>query len=231
MVSTSPEGAPASAYVTPISPPRGPPEANWCSTCRFRSGSLNPQQQSKMAPLGLVFHMGRNFGLICPRTGLTHLTAEFEDWIHMKTGEWPRFEVLPEFQPSRNENYLGSHGGTSLPSRWVMKALFDIYTSSELILVFPVIDSVLFLDTIELAYDASALASTDHTIAKACVFAFLAISKCYFASTKESAYVDDMACAREAHRLLLSVREFSLNSLQATCMLVSTILPSTSILC
>lgn len=220
ILSNSTDGVSASAYVTPVSPARGPPEANWCSTCRFRSG--NPQQKSKMAPLGLLFHMGRNFGLICPRTGLTHLTADFEDWIHLKTGEWPRFEVLPEFQPSRDGVVMDQNHSTPLPPRWVMDALFDLYISSELILVFPIIDSILFPDTIELAYDGSAAGSVDYTIAKASVFAFLALSRCYFASKKPSTYVDDQACAREAHKQLVSVREFSLNTLQATCMLVRT---------
>lgn len=190
-----------------------------CQACQFRPGAPSSAQFHRRTPQGQIFHIGRSFGIACPRSGIPHLTREFQDWIYAKTNRWPQFEIV--YDPGRDavQRFDGGYRAVRLPGRWVIDSLFKAWSDSELALVFPVAEPVLFKKTIDRAWDENDN-SSEYYRARLAVFAFLALASTHFVNLKASGYVDPEACATEAEKMLHMLTDPSLETLQASCMLV-----------
>lgn len=88
--------------------------------------------------------------------------------------------------------------------------------------MFPVIDRILFQDTLSLAYESSTEPlSLDRISAKSCVYAFVSIICLFQGRVAEIPFLDSDACAQKAYYLLTdALEDTSLTSLQAVFMLV-----------
>lgn len=117
-----------------------------------------------------------------------------------------------------------------LPPQGVVHVYFDIYRSSLMQRVFPVVDPVLFGDTIRTAYQQSQPSDQyGHASAKACVFAFLAFASILHGGDYDLASlppVDSEAFATKAKCLLPQFMQetTTLDGLQSVTMLVSSCL-------
>lgn len=191
------------------------PKNHWCTVCQSKSGLKTP--------LGHIFHLGLDFGVICLGTGMLHLTDYFQDWIHTKTGLWPQFDAVTDLKPNSTTTTLpqGDDEIGHLPDRSVTDALFEEYISCDFMLIFPYLDVVLFREVIDNVYANQDATTSELRIAKASVYAFLALMGNYMPSQRADKYVNGDLCAFEAKRLLQAQNEFSLDELQATCLLVS----------
>lgn len=103
----------------------------------------------------------------------------------------------------------------------MIDSLFKAWSDSELALVFPVAEPVLFKKTIDLAWDETGN-SSEHYRARMAAFAFLALASTHFVNIKASSYVDPEACATEAEKMLYMLTDPSAEMLQTACMLVRT---------
>lgn len=109
-----------------------------------------------------------------------------------------------------------------LPERSIVEVCADLFHQSAFRLVFPVIDRVLFQDTLALAYEPSEGASrVDRLSAIGCVNAFLAMMCVFHGQTTLLPPLDCDGFALKAHRVLPTVTgHASLHSLQTVFMLV-----------
>lgn len=221
--------SPISQISTPESlvqaqPARPKPPNSWCNTCRVPSKAQPSRRLSRNSSLDQILYSGNNFGIVCPQTGFPHFTQQCEEWVHSRTGQWPRFEYNSDFVRTSSSSSLLSSSKIQLPKRWVVQLLFEEYSNSDLILVFPVVDIVLFKDTIALAYSTNHHAQRDQLAAKACVYAFLAIAGNHCPSSKATAFFDCNACAKAAQYLLLEcTKVVDIIILQTILMLVGTV--------
>jgi len=101
--------------------------------------------------------------------------------------------------------------------------IFNIFNHSAFSLVFPLVDKVLFEDTLTLAYQPhSESIPLECVSAKSCVLAFVSNIYLYQRREVEIPYLAGNACAIKARRLLSpTLEEASLTNLQAVFMLVS----------
>ena len=123
--------------------------------------------------------------------------------------------------PSTSSEKTSPNGVVDLPERSTTERLFHAFLRSGFSLCFPLVDRVLFQDTLRLAYstpdDPSDL---EYIGARACVFAFVAIVSSH--SLAGSSHVDTDGCARQGQLLLADVLEDGgLTTLQTVFMLVS----------
>lgn len=100
------------------------------------------------------------------------------------------------------------------------QTLFYSFLRSGFSLVFPVVDRVLFEDTLRIAYSTPDDTSDPEYIgAKACVFVFVAIASAHM--LEGSMYVDSDACAKQGQLLLSDcLEDASITTLQTVFMLV-----------
>lgn len=103
-----------------------------------------------------------------------------------------------------------------------MQSLLQTYLCSDFWLVFPLVDGVLFEETVRRAYaPQSTLQPLEHISAKACVFAFLSIASTHFPDSEAAEYVDPDVTAKEAQMLLSDfLEDTSITTLQTVFMLV-----------
>ncbi|KAK5991595.1 ABC-transporter-regulating transcription factor-like protein [Cladobotryum mycophilum] len=190
------------------------------------------------AVLGQIYFAGQNLGTLCSRNGFPHLTARGEQWIYSRTGQLPSFQRLSlsyspdphhddhhteHLPPVPTEPPQVTQGQRAvLPERWVTEYLLQAFLETDFSLVFPLVERVLFQQTIRLAYCSRGSAPTlEQKSAKACVLMFLAIGGCHFREQEAASYVDSDACAKEAQSLLAEVLEdVSVTTLQTAIMLV-----------
>ena len=221
-ISVSPQQAP--------SPPQAVGE-EWYSSvpiiCHRQYPTPPPPSTSTVTTLGKVYFGGSYLGFINSHNSMPSLSEEGQRWIFSATGEWP---TLPNFHEvdslARRRpalSYLKKADPAELPKIWVVRSLLDQYLQSDLSHVFPVIDPVLFQDTIAQAYGPLCEERALEIVsAKASVLAFLAFTGLHFTETVAGSYMDTDACAAQSQVLASSVLEDSgLTALQATVFLVS----------
>ena len=205
-----------------------------CPVCRSKSSAQLPSRRVTHTPLGQIYFAGQNFGAICCRNGVPHFTASGEQWIHSRTGQWPRFgdiygseTAAPPGLPVAastlyslsNRSYQGHDA--QLPSRWVVQSLLDEFIASDFSLVFPLVDRVLFEETAKLAYSRQKPLMCEYVGAKACVFAFVSMASSNFPDLEAASHIDPDACAKEAQILLADfLEDASITTLQTMFMLV-----------
>lgn len=180
---------------------------------------------------------GREFGVISLITGIPFLLPEGQQWVQSRTGQKIAFDKLsPASPPWEKQRALSSNSRLmnlqtenpfELPPQDVVQAYFKIYRSSLMQRVFPVVDPVLFGDTIRTAYQQLHPRNQyGQASAKACVFAFVAFASILHSHDFDVTTlppVDSETWATKAKCLLPQfVQETTtLDGLQAVMMLVS----------
>ncbi|KAH7124339.1 hypothetical protein EDB81DRAFT_872478 [Dactylonectria macrodidyma] len=162
--------------------------------------------------------------------GLAILSEKSQRWVSSKTGETVSFHKFRlVLQPPRDYSLplssLEFHGSLGhlydLPGREFVKDALGTYFRSSIRLIFPLIDPILFDETMTLAYDPwHGQLSADRICAKACVLAFASVMK-YFGETGENPYsLDSNTYAAKAFHMLSDMLDFpSVVLLQALVML------------
>ncbi|KND87494.1 putative transcriptional regulatory protein [Tolypocladium ophioglossoides CBS 100239] len=207
-----------------------------CPTWQRRGLGLVSPPSSRLtnAVLGQIYFGGQNLGTICSRNGIPHLTALGEQWIYSRTGQRPSFQSLDDGdthgtdQPASHSpplllSYQISPGQkTELPEKWVVQSLLRAFLCSDFRLMFPLVDRVLFEETIQLAYGPqSTLQPLEHISAKACVFAFLSLASSHFPDNEAVGHVDCDAFAEAAQTLQSDfLEDTSITTLQTIFMLL-----------
>ncbi|KAH8671688.1 hypothetical protein BX600DRAFT_459547 [Xylariales sp. PMI_506] len=121
------------------------------------TGSQHLGSYPPIAPLGEVHFAGNRLGEINPYTGLPSFSADGERWIQERTGEVSSFPQT-DISYWKQQRYAYSStntmvtGDPKLPERDYTEAYFSMYCSNHLRFVFPVVDPVLFRQTIDSAY-------------------------------------------------------------------------------
>ncbi|KAK5655073.1 hypothetical protein OQA88_5972 [Cercophora sp. LCS_1] len=141
-------------------------------------------------------------------------------WIHTCTGQHAVLPSLPDDPAVASQPSSGLD--LSLPPRTLAESYLDFFRKSHIKLEFPVIDTVMFQDTIQAAYmQMDGLPSPASLIARTCVLAFLSVVS-FFEGENEFANLsaDGNACALKAQHLLSKIgQDISLTTLQAMLML------------
>lgn len=111
----------------------------------------------------------------------------------------------------------------ALPERTVVEKFLQAFHNSAVRLIYPVIDYVLFQESIAVAYEPwEKMPSLKQTTAKACVLAFLSMMGIFHGRLSFLPPVDWDACATLAHSFLSQILdEASVEGLQTASMLVS----------
>ncbi|KAG6067789.1 hypothetical protein E4U16_005486 [Claviceps sp. LM84 group G4] len=210
-----------------------------CSVCRSEQVSevLGFSQRSlQSAPLGQIYFTGQQFGAVCPRSGIPHLTSYCEQWISERTGQKSNFRELSSKnvhesndlirvpEPHMNSGFpTQSTGLLFLPEKRILESLVAEFAASEFSLVFPLINRVLFEETVRLAYtedDAEPLLG--RLAARACVLAFASLTSYHFPASPATAGIDGEVCAKAAQLIIADITEdASITTLQTVLILVS----------
>ncbi|KAE8371911.1 hypothetical protein BDV26DRAFT_286391 [Aspergillus bertholletiae] len=130
--------------------------------------------------------IGWKIGDIAPQIGVPSLLPEGLRWIESRTGTvipLPNLCHAPWEKPPLSSTSLDLDGvqeaastPSGLPARAVLKRYLDVYTSSAIHIIFPVISPLLFSQTIRAAYLLPEHDRKTHCpSSRACIFAFLAL--------------------------------------------------------
>ncbi|KAK2468585.1 hypothetical protein H9L39_18409 [Fusarium oxysporum f. sp. albedinis] len=176
---------------------------------------------------GQIHYGGCHFGHLSQHNGMPLISEEGKQWIASKTGAEIFFEPgsqhSPNPAPSSASHYYNNPANLyELPNRNTVEKIFNVFVHSSFSLVFPIVDRILFKDTIDLAYQPHAGESPtlEHLSAKGCVLAFASIISLFQGSLAEIPFVDTDLCATKARYLLTDVLEgASITNLQVTFML------------
>ncbi|KAH7159283.1 hypothetical protein DER46DRAFT_509070 [Fusarium sp. MPI-SDFR-AT-0072] len=154
--------------------------------------------------------------ITCPN-GMPLFSEEGQAWVFSRTGEVTAFQKLKAFDkrqqvepPSLSLSYL--HGSLEqlyeLPDRSIVEQGIYWFQNCAFRLVFPAIDTVLFRDTVAIAYEpCEGPLSLERISAKGCVLAFLAIMCIFNGDSTWRPIVDSDECAVKAHYLLSDMVE------------------------
>ncbi|KAK3321291.1 fungal-specific transcription factor domain-containing protein [Cercophora scortea] len=172
------------------------------------------------------FHFaGYHLGDISAYSGIPLFSTEGLSWLRCRTGQDPALLSVEDRLPS---SYLRlpiygipqQPGGVSLslPDRTVVDDGLRFFQNSPLKLEFPMIDSVLFQQTINIAYDSS---QGPVSFSAACIFSFLAVLSLFGGHGCSAAQrADGHEYSRRAQAVLtLLPQEFNITSLQTVMML------------
>ncbi|KAJ4259713.1 hypothetical protein NW762_007644 [Fusarium torreyae] len=176
---------------------------------------------------GQIHYGGCHFGHLSQHNGMPMLSEEGRKWIMTKTDDEVLFESSNQgFStpgPSAAAHYYDEPTDLyDLPARKAVEAIFDTFVHSSFRLVFPIVDRILFPETIDLAYQpyTGKTPSADHLSARVCVLAFASIIPLFQTATPHTAYIDTDLCATKARYLLTDVLETTnISNLQVAFML------------
>ncbi|KAI9925272.1 hypothetical protein MW887_006199 [Aspergillus wentii] len=148
---------------------------------------LGPPSQPPVSSSVALHFAGREFGVISLITGIPFLLPEGQQWIESRTGQRVNNDKLSLSRPPWEKQRAQSSNALlmdlqpkellELPDQTVVRMHFEVYRSSLMQRVFPVLDSFLFHETIKTAYQPPQ--SEDyygHHSARACIFAFIAFA-------------------------------------------------------
>ncbi|KAI1491413.1 fungal-specific transcription factor domain-containing protein [Biscogniauxia mediterranea] len=160
---------------------------------------------SSPPPFGSLHFAGYHLGEVCSYNGMPLFSPNGQRWIQARTGDVPAFPKLtgaPWENKSIQEAFLHPVSNLELPDRKVTEEYFSMFCTRGLQFVFPVVDPVLFKDTIDDAYEPWEISpSIKIASAKACVLSFLSFVS-LMEGTLESAPIDCDTCAIKAQHLL-----------------------------
>ncbi|KAF5619460.1 transcriptional activator Mut3p [Fusarium sp. NRRL 52700] len=176
---------------------------------------------------GQLHYGGCHFGHISQHNGLPLLSEDGRQWIKSKTGHEVILNpgITDHSNPSESPAphvYHDQRDLYELPDRSITEKAFNAFIHSSFSLVFPVVERVLFKDTIELAYRPCTgdVPSLEHLSAKVGVLAFLSTIVLFQDTFADAISIDTDLCATRARYLLTDVLEIaSINNLQIVFML------------
>ncbi|KAK9357276.1 hypothetical protein V1504DRAFT_442903 [Lipomyces starkeyi] len=181
---------------------------------------------------GKLQFAGFKFGEIYSYNGVPFFSPEGNRWVQTRTGQTGALEKLCAFGPPwQNQRNFHTFPGNNqmlqstieLPDREIVEEYVLGFSSDLLSLVFPLIDPVLFEETIKLAYNSGNTDPVGHCSAKACIYSFLAFVSIFnlHSRTRTRPPVDTEACVSKALSLLTQVlQETTIDSLQSVVMLL-----------
>lgn len=206
-----------------------------CAICQSELPTCS--SLSSTALLGQISFTGKTFGTVCSGSGNPHFTPKCEQWIYLRTGQFPHFRriisdvfrkdsnrvihaALPQLYPvDPNVEY----GKLRLPEIRVLGSWVQILTTSKSGFAYPPLDLILFEKVIKLAHlGQSSPQLPEHAIAKACVFSIMALSGTSVLDSQAAPLLDSIACAEEAKSLVAEYpSHVSIAKLLTVLMLVS----------
>ncbi|KAI1497599.1 fungal-specific transcription factor domain-containing protein [Biscogniauxia marginata] len=171
--------------------------------------SLSPPPAASSTPppplLGTLHFAGYHLGELCSFNGMPLFSPNGQKWIQARAGESPAFPKLtgpPWENKSVQEAFLHPVSNLELPPRKVTDEYFLMYSDRGLEFVFPVIDTVIFKETIDTAYEPWEISTSVKVAgAKACVLSFLSFVS-LMEGTLESTPIDCAVYAVKAQHLL-----------------------------
>ncbi|KAK7430440.1 hypothetical protein QQZ08_002959 [Neonectria magnoliae] len=180
------------------------------------SHPLTVTNHSPPVTFAKIYFAGFLLGRINSSSGIPSFSPEGLQWIQSRAGEAPSFSAIDAggFQrpphlpllPPLSTGYGDMSSWLELPDRKIVHEHLHVFWSS-IWSQFPLVDPVLFQQTINLAYESQLFPpSTEHMAAKACIFIFLTITS--FMQEEASDFipqVDGDACAAKAQYLLPQV--------------------------
>ncbi|KAL2170719.1 hypothetical protein VTG60DRAFT_4466 [Thermothelomyces hinnuleus] len=194
--------------------------------------SASPAGSVQGPIFGKLHFAGRHLGDISLHNGIPFLSDEGQKWIASRTGESAPFRALTAQAPlprarhgvhpaflCTNAVHLSS--GMGLPERRVVEECLGIYAATPFKRIWPVMDTVLFQRTIEVAYREGAdHCSIEAVTARACIFSFLSLLALHHMYPTSMPSLDSEECAVQAQYLLPQVlQETTIVGLQACFML------------
>ncbi|KAK2015775.1 fungal-specific transcription factor domain-containing protein [Colletotrichum eremochloae] len=181
------------------------------------------------ATAGKMHFAGFYVGDISSYNGIPFFSKDGQDWIRSRAGEDASFQTLFAMGPLWHIqhpdplflDFPQQNSGGGLPDRTVVDQCLTRFRASHFGLSFPLIDYVLFLDTVNLAYQAPQGALTLEVItARSCVFAFFAIVSLFQSEWKSTPEIDGEACAGAAQKMMVTImQDCNINTLQTVFML------------
>jgi hypothetical protein len=126
------------------------------------------------------------------------------DWIQRRSGESASFSLLsptgPPWQRDRQQSLALSFDTTivDLPEKPIVEQYLQLFRGTPFRLVFPVVDTVLFQETIDSAYKQG----DSSIISSACVFCFVSIMSHTQWTLRSIGIVDGDVCAKQAELLI-----------------------------
>ncbi|PYH47041.1 Zn(II)2Cys6 transcription factor [Aspergillus saccharolyticus JOP 1030-1] len=206
--------------------------------------SFSPQRSSTNGPppgefmprlspglcFGKIHFAGHYVGDLNAYNGIPSFSVDGQEWVQSRTGEDKRFNSLQPSQPQQSTPQLASsfsntlHGYAGildLPDRSVVDQYVRRFFSSFIRFIFPLIDSLLFKETVDLAYAPYQDPPTvEITSAKACVMAFLALMSMILRPQDNLPALDTDVYAVKAQNLLPQLMDdVSLSTFQTMLML------------
>ncbi|CAK7227032.1 hypothetical protein SEUCBS140593_006441 [Sporothrix eucalyptigena] len=152
---------------------------------------------------------GYELGKISSHCGIPLFSAHGREWIKAQAGEDVGSQILSfveaprsggSLTPSLLAGYALAGSSLDLPPRPVVERCLDAFRLSPFRLVFPVVDHVLFPETIDAAYVQKT--SLGQLAAKASIFAFLSVLAAAGAEFREMLpEIDGDECAAKSHHL------------------------------
>ncbi|KAF3764090.1 hypothetical protein M406DRAFT_346418 [Cryphonectria parasitica EP155] len=189
------------------------------------SSSASSPDPSAAASFGKLHFAGYQLGDINSFQGIPLFSSDGRRWIQERTGSKPAFPslVAPLWQNEQhiaNQVAIAPISGLALPARKVVDAYFQLFKSTTLNLVFPVVHIASFQETIDLAYSQPQPTESIEVLdAQACVFSFISVIH-FFEGSIEDAPVDPELCVAKAQQLLPRILlQSTVTSLQVALML------------
>lgn len=203
-------------------------------------GSLNSDTTSPQPNFGRFHFAGQHFGEVSLSGNNPYLSRKGRQWIESRTGgivSLPQELRGPPWQVRRgiDSPFLRDLGtlemGTELPSRDVVEQCIRTFVLHPLGRIFPVVDVVLFRQTVELAYQSHPGPPVVESVgAQACVLAFMALMALHRLCPLSNPPIDCEKCALKAQLLLPKIiQETTIDVFQTHFMLVCR--PPLSLLC
>ncbi|KAH6988259.1 hypothetical protein BKA56DRAFT_578558 [Ilyonectria sp. MPI-CAGE-AT-0026] len=221
--------------------------ARTSSESSIASGSLPEQRASQETTQSVVLSRPADDPTIAVSVGQIHFagchlaqisghyrnpvfSTEGQKWIFSRTGEEPSSQKLGALGARRRVHPPTRSASQpcdlrdqifELPDRKIVEESLEEFQKSAFRLAFPVIDRVLFEESIRLAYEpCNGPSSLERTSARGCVLAFLSIICLFQTKPRTLPAVDTDACVMKVYHLLSDIIEdASLLSLQTVFML------------
>ncbi|CAG9991729.1 unnamed protein product [Clonostachys byssicola] len=175
-----------------------------------------------------IYLDGVHIGKATPGNRAIDLSEDGRKWIQSHTGESVSsilFETTDEVPrsslPHEDADSMSKNLEKPLPPRDMVEGILGVFASSAGPLIFPMIDPILFKETLDLAYQVPGM-TPEHVRwgAQACVWAFVAIIYLFRGRLGIQPPVDGDMCADTAQSLLVATsKDVNLATLQTSLLL------------